>query len=779
MYFDNIVLVPMAYGSGVVIQENEPGFAGVEGMIATNSANFTGTGYADTNDSAGAGIHWEVFLDASVTKAFTFRYAGTSAVTANLIVDGVTMISNIQFPSTGSLSDWDFVTVYANADAGFANLRLQAVSATGLPNVDYLEVIGGSATPVQTMEPVADAHVRDGADSGSNFGSAIELAVKNNGTSASGFDRNTFLKFDVSSLGDAQSVKLKLTPSKVDGAATLAYQRVTDDSWTEAAINWNNQPAATGTAIANFGGYVVGQAVEIDVTDLAKTEAAGDGILSLRISDPGAANIFIGFNSRESATAGVRPVLEYLVPPSAPTGLAAGAGSGQATLTWNPSATATGYSVKRSTTPGGPYTVIADELATTSYLDTGLTNLLTYYYVVSALGAGSESENSAEVSVIPGLAKKVHLRFDDGAGTIATDSSNHGWNGTLVNNPAWVSGDSAKISGALKLTGAGSDHVTLPEGIVSDLTDFTISFWLNPNSLATWSRVFDFSTGTTQNSMYFTPQTAGGLIRFGLRVNGNAQNLEAPAGVQFTPGTWSHVAVTLSGSTATLYLNGVAVATSTTMTNEPSALGNTTVNAIGKSSSSDPYLDATVDEFVIHGFALGAEDVAILATAPPVITSATAAVGTVGSPFFYQAAASNSPAGYSAAGLPAGLSINSGTGEISGNPGVSGVFAITLGATNLGGTGTVTLNLTVVSPPITEEELRAPQIALAGGNANLTTATSVIGHSYQLQYSDDLAADQWLDHGVAQAGTGGPLDFIIPAGPPVGRRFYRLLIYQP
>jgi hypothetical protein len=85
-----------------------------------------------------------------------------------------------------------------------------------------------------------------------------------------------------------------------------------------------------------------------------------------------------------------------------------------------------------------------------------------------------------------------------------------------------------------------------------------------------------------------------------------------------------------------------------------------------------------------------------------------------------------------------------------------------------------------VSPaPITEEELRAPAIHLSGGNISITTALSIAGHLYQLQYSDNLAVENWQNHGPAQAGTGGPLEFVMPVEPGAGRRFYRLLILTP
>src|SRR5205814_2332127 len=86
--------------------------------------------------------------------------------------------------------------------------------------------------------------------------------------------------------------------------------------------------------------------------------------------------------------------------PAAPTSLAATAGSGQVSLTWNASASATSYNVKRSTTSGSGYTTIASS-TTTNYTNIGLTNGTTYYYVVTAVNANGESANSTQVSATP------------------------------------------------------------------------------------------------------------------------------------------------------------------------------------------------------------------------------------------------------------------------------------------------------------------------------------------------------------------------------------------
>ena len=81
----------------------------------------------------------------------------------------------------------------------------------------------------------------------------------------------------------------------------------------------------------------------------------------------------------------------------------------------------------------------------------------------------------------------------------------------------------------------------------------------------------------------------------------------------------------------------------------------------------------------------------------PVISSAAAASGTVGTVFSYSITASNSPTSYAAAGLPSGLSINTSTGVISGTPINAGISSVTISAINAGGTGTKVLTITITA----------------------------------------------------------------------------------
>jgi hypothetical protein len=84
-----------------------------------------------------------------------------------------------------------------------------------------------------------------------------------------------------------------------------------------------------------------------------------------------------------------------------PGGLTASPGNNQVSLTWNNVSGAASYNVKRAAVSGGPYLIIASGVAGTNFTDSAVTNGGTYYYVVSANTAGSESGNSFEASATP------------------------------------------------------------------------------------------------------------------------------------------------------------------------------------------------------------------------------------------------------------------------------------------------------------------------------------------------------------------------------------------
>lgn len=80
---------------------------------------------------------------------------------------------------------------------------------------------------------------------------------------------------------------------------------------------------------------------------------------------------------------------------------------------------------------------------------------------------------------------------------------------------------------------------------------------------------------------------------------------------------------------------------------------------------------------------------------PAAITSALDAVALTGRAFSYTITGSSNPTSFSASGLPAGLTVNTATGIISGTPTVSGTYQVALTATNANGSGSAILTLLI------------------------------------------------------------------------------------
>ena len=94
--------------------------------------------------------------------------------------------------------------------------------------------------------------------------------------------------------------------------------------------------------------------------------------------------------------------VNILAAPGAPTGVQAAAKDGASTITWSAVAGATGYDLYWSTTSGVTKTNGTKIAGVASpYLHGGLTNGVTYYYVVAATNAAGSGPASAQVSAKP------------------------------------------------------------------------------------------------------------------------------------------------------------------------------------------------------------------------------------------------------------------------------------------------------------------------------------------------------------------------------------------
>lgn len=203
----------------------------------------------------------------------------------------------------------------------------------------------------------------------------------------------------------------------------------------------------------------------------------------------------------------------------------------------------------------------------------------------------------------------LHYSFDEISGTTVTDSSSNKLDGMVPAGGTWVSG---KLGGGLDLSGQ-QQYVTLPAGILTSLHSITVALWVYWRGGAVWQRIFDFGSGSSQ-WMYVSPNSASSSmpgLRFAML---NGAPYEYGMGVNLASKAWSHVAVTLASPDSAIYINGESRATSVLMAIQPSDLGNTSQNWIGRSQyDTDPYLDGIVDDLRIYDRALSPAEISALA----------------------------------------------------------------------------------------------------------------------------------------------------------------------
>jgi len=291
-----------------------------------------------------------------------------------------------------------------------------------------------------------------------------------------------------------------------------------------------------------------------------------------------------------------------------PSGLSASLAGGRVLLSWWGSATATSYTVKRGASASGPFTALTSVTDPRTATDTPGDG--TWFYAVTAHDSSGESAMSNVVRVaLPGELR-VQLALNAASGTTAPDASGHGKDATLVGGASW--GDGRHGGHALALDGQNG-HLALPAGVLSDVGDFTIALWVYWNASATNTRVFDFGSSDI-GYMALMPRDRRGVMRFMITGTTYFGEQSISASTALPTGRWVHLAVTLSGTHGTLYVDGVAAGSSDAIALSPWQLGSTTQNWLGRSQyAADPFFNGRMQELRLYSGALSAQQVAMLA----------------------------------------------------------------------------------------------------------------------------------------------------------------------
>jgi hypothetical protein len=156
--------------------------------------------------------------------------------------------------------------------------------------------------PLAVLAPTEDGYVRDGSYAADVHGDAERLEVKD---ASADWARRSFLKFDLGEVGfpvarAILAVHGRITDQGGGQSVTTAYG-VSDDSWQEASLTWNAQPA--------LGPYLARRLVTdeagwwpFDVTPFVRAQQRADGVVSFALAQSlGGAGLLASFGSSESA----------------------------------------------------------------------------------------------------------------------------------------------------------------------------------------------------------------------------------------------------------------------------------------------------------------------------------------------------------------------------------------------------------------------------------------------------------------------------------------------
>ncbi|MFI7635893.1 carbohydrate-binding protein [Nonomuraea sp. NPDC049400] len=143
--------VVMAAGAAAAATryEAESAPATCDGAIESNHAGYSGSGFCNGNNAAGAAAQFTVTAPAAGTATIAIRYAngGTAGRPADVLINGTVAHAGAAFDPTGAWTTWLTKTLTVSLNAGDNTIRLNPTTADGLPNIDYLELDQGGSNP--------------------------------------------------------------------------------------------------------------------------------------------------------------------------------------------------------------------------------------------------------------------------------------------------------------------------------------------------------------------------------------------------------------------------------------------------------------------------------------------------------------------------------------------------------------------------------------------------------------------------------------------------------
>ncbi|HTB52216.1 MAG TPA: putative Ig domain-containing protein, partial [Ferruginibacter sp.] len=636
-------------GQGVAYSDADPTNTG--GQYRTDGVDIEGTsdaggGYDIGFTSAGEWLNYTV--NVATTGTYTFQARVASAATGNTFhveVDGFNISGSITVPNSGGWQNWETVS-FTTPTITSGQHVIRFYEETGGYNINYYTLIAIASAPVISSSATATG------TTGSSFSYTITASNAPTSYAAPGLPAGLSIN---TSTGVISGTPTTAGTSTVTVSATNATGTGTK------AVTFTINPAVAAPVVSSAATATgtVGSAFSYAITASNAPTSYNASGLPAGVT----VNTSTGIISGTPTTAGTYTVTVNAIN-------AGGTGNKTVTVTVSPAIVAP--VVSSATTASGTvgsafsYTITASNTPT-SYNATGLpagvtvntstgiisgtpTTAGTYTTTVSATNAGGIGNATVTITVNPATVAESPYGGTAATipGTIQAENYDLGGQGVAYND-----NDAVNSGGQYRTTEGVDVETTGDTGGGYDVG------WTNAGE---WMK---YTVNVTTISVY-TLQ---------VRVA--------------SPG---------AGNTLHVEVDGVNISGSIAIPNTGAWQTYQTVSVTTPSITSGQHVVRIYEE--TGGFNINY--IAFVAVPAPVVSSAATATATVGTAFSYTITASNTPTSYAATGLPAGVTVNTSTGVISGTPTTAATYTTTVSATNAGGTGSKTVTITVSAAVSTE-----------------------------------------------------------------------------
>jgi hypothetical protein len=272
--------------SGGVCQATNPPANSLDGNLSTRSAC----------EGIGSHLTFDLGVAHSLCGVDIAWYQGnlrTNTFKIQASTDGTTF-TDILGSTTSSGMTTGHESYSVSGTARYVRIYFQGNNVFDNDWMSVTEVrIGGttSLSSIHRLPPAADAYVRSGAYANQNFGTSSSMQTD---TDDSGTIIQSYVRYSIGNVGTITSAKLRfyITNGTTSGPE---IRKISDTTWGETTIIWNNKPAVDGAIMGAVGSVLAGGWVEVDVTSHVTSNSVLSFAMVPRSSDG------MGMNTREAS----------------------------------------------------------------------------------------------------------------------------------------------------------------------------------------------------------------------------------------------------------------------------------------------------------------------------------------------------------------------------------------------------------------------------------------------------------------------------------------------